>query len=100
MVLKNFPAAMLWRVPFASFARYWWHLVEMLAGRGKGAEFRQAGHSAALLPWLVVRAHLSALVRLPRLLRDRNRIPRKLSAAEFCELADRHSIAMREVAAL
>jgi GT2 family glycosyltransferase len=100
MVLKTFPAAMLWRVPFASLARYWWHLVEMLAGRGKGAEFRQAGHSAALLPWLVLRAHLATLVRVPRLLRDRNRMPRKVSAAEFSELAERHSIALRKVAGL
>ncbi len=99
-VLKNFPAAMLWLAPFAAVVRYWWHLVEMLGGRGKGAEFRQAGHSAALLPWLVIRAHLAALGELPRLLRDRKRLPRKITAEEFRSLAERHAISLREVAVL
>jgi GT2 family glycosyltransferase len=99
-VLKNFPAGMLWGVPFAALARYWWHAVEMLAGRGKGAEFREAGHSAALLPWLVVRAHLAALGRLPRLLGERKRLLRRISTSQFQALTARHSISLRKVAAL
>lgn len=99
-VVKNFPAAMLWRVPFEGLARYVWHLAAMLAGRGKGAEFRQAGHSAALLPWLVLRAHMAALMRAPRLLRERTRIRRRISATEFRAVAECHAITVREVAAL
>jgi GT2 family glycosyltransferase len=102
MVVKNFPSGMLWRVPFAALARYWWHLVEMLAGRGKGAEFRQDGHSAMLLPWLVLRAHFAAFAKLPTLLAERRNIRarRKLSTAQFLQLAERHSISLRKVAAL
>ena len=57
-VVKNFPFAMLLRVPFAAAARYFWHLVSLLTGRGKAAEFRRAGQSASLLPFLVFRAHV------------------------------------------
>jgi GT2 family glycosyltransferase len=101
-VIKNFPAGMLWGVPFAALLRYGWHVEEMLLGRGKGAEFRAAGHSAALLPWLVVRAHLAVLGKLPNLLRDRGRIraQRRIGVAEFTELTRRHSISLRKVASL
>ncbi|MEO5924588.1 MAG: glycosyltransferase family 2 protein [Bryobacteraceae bacterium] len=101
-VLKTFPMRMIWKVPFAAIARYGWHVVEMINGRGKGAEFRQAGHSAALLPWLVMRAHFAALGQLPQLLRDRRRIfaSRRISAGKFAALASRHSISLREVATL
>ena len=54
---------MLMRAPFASLARYLWHVIAMLEGRGKVAEFRQAGYTAAMLPFLVLRAHVSALVQ-------------------------------------
>ena len=44
-IVKNFPAGMLWAAPFASVARYFWHMAAIVAGRGKAAEYRQAGHS-------------------------------------------------------
>ena len=44
-IVKNFPARMLWAAPFASIARYFWHVAALLAGRGKAAEYRQEGHS-------------------------------------------------------
>ena len=43
---------------------------------------------------------LAALGELPRLLRDRKRLPRKISPEEFRSLADRHAISLREVAVL
>ena len=75
---------MLWAAPFASAARYFWH-VAALAGRGKASEYRQAGHSAALLPFLVLRAYVAVLVRLPALLAARRRIraTRQITADEF-----------------
>ncbi len=102
LVLKTFPARLLWKAPFAAVTRYAWHVVEMLNGRGKGAEYREAGHSAALLPWLVVRAHFATLMQLPQLLRDRRRIfaSRRITVDEFVALANRHSISLREVATL
>ena len=101
-IVKNFPARMLLAAPFASIARYFWHVTAIAAGRGKAAEYRNEGNSAVMLPWLVIRAHAAALLRLPRLLASRNRIraARRISAAEFRALLRRHSITVRQVAAL
>ena len=101
-IVKNFPAGMLWAAPFASVARYFWHVAALAAGRGKAGEYRQAGHSAALLPFLVMRAHLAALFRLPALLAARRRIraARRISSTEFRTLIARHSITARQVASL
>jgi GT2 family glycosyltransferase len=101
-IVKNFPARMLWMAPFASMARYFWHVAAIFAGRGKAAEYRQEGHSAVMLPWLVVRAHLAALLRLPALLAARRRIQatRRITSNEFQTLLERHSITVRQVAAL
>jgi GT2 family glycosyltransferase len=100
-VFKNFPFSMLMRVPFASTTRYFWHLVSMIEGKGKAAEFRDAAHPA-WLPFLVLRAHGAALIRLPRLLRERRRIlsTAKLTSKEFRDLLDRHAITVRKVASL
>ena len=101
-IVKNFPAGMLWAAPFASVARYFWHVAALAAGRGKAGEYRQAGHSAALLPFLVIRAHLAALFRLPALLAARRRIRtgRRISSNEFRTLLARHAITVRQVATL
>jgi GT2 family glycosyltransferase len=100
MVLKSFPARLLWRVPFASLWRYFWHLIAILAGQGKGAEFRQSGHSLALLPLLVLRAYVAVLGQLPYLLAERRRIraSRRIRENEFIKLIENHSIAVRRVA--
>jgi len=102
LAIKNFPLARLALVPFASVARYFWHLVFLMSGQGKTAEFRETGHSALLLPFLVLRAHASALFHLPALLRERRRIraTRKITPHEFEALLDRHSIPLRQVASL
>ena len=101
-IVKNFPARMLFAAPFASIARYVWHVAAIVAGRGKAAEYRQEGHSAVMLPWLVIKAHVATLFRLPALLASRNRIraTRRITTAQFCALLKRHSITVRQVAAL
>jgi GT2 family glycosyltransferase len=100
--VKNLPLGMLATAPFYAAARYFWHLVSMLEGRGKVAEFRQAGYSAALLPFLVLRAHASALVRMPYLISQRRRIraSARIGAREYRALLSEYSIAIRQVAAL
>jgi GT2 family glycosyltransferase len=100
LIIKNYPFSKLWCAPFASCVRYFWHLSSLFSGRGKASEFQAAGHSPALLPLLVLRAHLSALLHLPRLLSQRRRIrsARRISGREFRELLARHSIRLREVA--
>jgi hypothetical protein len=74
----------------------------MVTRTGKTAEFREAGQTPWLLPFLVLRAHVSALVRLPYLLRERRRIfkTRRLSSKEFRALLGAHSIPVRKVAEL
>ncbi len=101
-VIKNFPFSMLALVKFYAFARYYWHLLFMLTRTGKAAEFREAGHTPWLLPFLVLRAHASALVRLPYLFRERRRIlkTRRVSSKEFRSLLAVHSISVRKVAEL
>jgi len=100
--IKNLPLAMLARAPLMALARYFWHAVLMAQGQGKAAEFERAGFSAMMLPFLVVRAHAAALFRMPRLLAERRRIRKqaRLNVDEFEKLLARHSISMRQVAAL
>jgi hypothetical protein len=102
MTVKNFPAGRLLLVPFASLVRYFWHAVFLLGGIGKAGEYRDAGHDAWMLPFLVLRAHLSAVARLPELLKARKQIAaqRKISPVEFKALAKIHAISLREVASL
>ena len=101
LVLKNFPAGMLWRVPVAAIERYWWHVAEMAAGRGAAGRFRGGGNSGLALAGYVLRAHWEALVHLRSLWRSRRevRATARISPAEFRRLAARHSISPREVAA-
>jgi GT2 family glycosyltransferase len=101
-IIKNFPLGLLWRAPFVSAARYLWHVISLDTGQGKTSEFRQAGHAFALLPFLVLRAHASAFLRLPRLLRERRRIraSRRIQVRQFVELLSRHAISVRQVATL
>jgi GT2 family glycosyltransferase len=101
-VIKNFPFSMLALVKFFAFARYYWHVVFMITRIGKAAEFRESGHPPWLLPFLVLRAHVSAVVRLPYLFRERRRIfkTRRLSSKEFRALLAAHSITVRKVAEL
>ncbi len=100
--IKNFSFSMLALVKFYAAVRYFWHLVFMMTRTGKAAEFRDAGHPPWLLPFLVLRAHASATVRLPYLLRERRRIfkSRRLSSKEFRALLAEHSISLRKVAEL
>jgi GT2 family glycosyltransferase len=100
--IKNFPFSMLLLVKFYAFARYCWHLLFMVTRTGKASEFRESGHTPWLLPFLVLRAHASAAVRLPYLFRERRRIlkTRRLSSKEFRALLGAHSIPVRKVAEL
>jgi GT2 family glycosyltransferase len=101
-IIKNFPARMLLAAPLAAMVRYFWHVAALVAGRGTTAEYRQSGHSAARLPLLVMRAHIATLFCLPALLAARKRIraTRRIGAAQFRDLLQRHSITVRQVAAL
>ena len=77
--IKNFPAGMLLRAPLGGVDAL---LLALRFDAGRAREDRgvsQGGQSAALLPFLVLRAHVPPLVRLPRLLRERRRGVRRRS---------------------
>jgi GT2 family glycosyltransferase len=99
---KNFPARMLWQVPFAAMARYWWHLRSMALGRGTAAQFRREGNSSVRLVMIVMRAHWALARNARRLFQKRREIQSraKVSRSEFTRLLRAHSIRARRVAEL
>jgi GT2 family glycosyltransferase len=101
-ILKTFPAGMLFVSIFANAVRDFWHVTSLFSGKGKAAQYRQDGYSWAMLPLLVIRATLATLCRYPALIAARWRIraTRRITAAEFRALLRRHSITVRQVAAL
>lgn len=101
-VVKNFPWPMLLWVKAAALVRYFWHVVSILEGRGKAAEYRESGHSVGMLIFLTLRAQVAAVFRLPRLWRERRRIirTRRITREAFRQLLADHSISLRRVAEL
>lgn len=102
LVVRNFPFRMLILAGPAAWVRFFWHLLSLIEGSGKAAEFRRAGHPVILLPFLVLRALAAVLFRLPRLWSERRRIraTHRLSVKQFQSLLAAHSISLRQVAAL
>ena len=102
VLVKNFPGNMLLRAPLASLARYFWHAVFLLEGRGSAARFRAGGHAGPKMLWYVTRAHLSLLWHGRRLWRERRRIraQARITPAVFRHLVRGHAIGLRRVAAL
>jgi GT2 family glycosyltransferase len=102
VLAKNFPARMLWAAPFATLARYWWHLRSIALGRGTAAQFRREGNSGLRLMLIVIQAHWGLLRAVRALWRKRRAIQReaKVSAADFRALLRSHLISARRVAEL
>ena len=86
----------------ATLARYAWHVVWMLRGRGAAARFRREGNSALRMVLYVFEAHWQMLRHGRLLWRKRRAIRRsaKLSTAQFRRLLRAHSIGPRQVAEL
>jgi GT2 family glycosyltransferase len=100
LAVKNLPMPDLLLAPFYSIARYFWHLLYAMQGRGKAADFQQAGNSAAQLPLIVMRAHLAMLGRLPTLCKQRRARKQRFTPKQFHRLIRRFSISPRQVAVL
>src|SRR5579871_4561202 len=92
LAVKNLPMPDLLLAPFFSVARYFWHLVYALEGRGKAADFQQSGGSALQLPWIVLRAHLALLAHLPGLWKKRRARKQRFTSKQFHRLIRRFSI--------
>jgi len=101
VLAKNFPARMLAAAPWVSLARYGWHFVYLLAGRGSAARFREGGHAGPKMLWYVARAHAAVIGHAAQLLRQRREIRRRarITPAVFEHLLRCHSISVRKVAA-
>lgn len=100
LAVKNFPIPDLLVAPFYSLARYFWHTVFAVQGRGKAADFQRAGNRFQQLPWFVFRAYLEMFARLPALWRRRRSAKRRFTPRQFRRLIRRFSISPRQVAAL
>jgi GT2 family glycosyltransferase len=100
VLLKNYPVRMLLRAPAATLARYGWHVVGAVQGRGASGQFRE--HSGVFqMAYIVLRAHAALLAYAPRLWRERRAVRRRatIAAAEFEKLLASFAISPREVAA-
>jgi GT2 family glycosyltransferase len=102
VLVKNFPAGMLARAPFVALARYVWHVIWMLRGRGSAARFRQEGNSPFGMVFLVIRAHFALLRHWRALWRKRKQIrgSARVSPRDFRRLLQAHAITARQVAEL
>ncbi|MEN6535943.1 MAG: glycosyltransferase family 2 protein [Bryobacteraceae bacterium] len=102
VLAKNFPAPAILRAPWVALARYFWHTLFLLGGRGSAARFREEGNNGLRLVWYVIRAHCALIRNLPALWKKRRAIRRgaRIPAAEFLKLLQTHAISAREMAAL
>lgn len=100
VLVKNFPARMLWKAPFYSAGRYFWHAAYGRRGQGAAAAYQRSRGGGPGLARLVLRAHIDLLRNLRRLWKERRHIRRRLTPRQFQRLLEQYSIAPRKVAAL
>ncbi|MGC8791965.1 MAG: glycosyltransferase family 2 protein [Bryobacteraceae bacterium] len=102
VLLKNYPAGMVWKAPLWTAARYAWHALALFQSESLAAQFRASGGHPLELAFLALRAHVALLFHLPRLWRQRKAIRRqaRISPQQFVELVRAHWISPRQVASL
>ena len=100
LLIKSFPMRDVLLAPFYSLARYFWHVIYALFGRGAAAQFRREGNRSVSLASYVLRAYFELLVHFPDLWRKRKHLKRRLTERQFHRLIRRYSISARQVAAL
>ena len=102
LLVKNFPIGNLLAVPLVTVARYYWHVIFMLEGRGAASHFREDSQSGLRLVAVVIRAHWAVLQNWNKLWKKRRDIRKtaRLTSQDFSRLLRAHAIAAREVAEL
>ena len=100
LLAKNFPVSNLITAPLVSIARYAWHAINLLQGKGAAARFREDSNDSLIA--LVFRAHWSLISNWTPLLRKRRAISAtaRITPTEFRDLLRAHAISAREVAEL
>jgi GT2 family glycosyltransferase len=86
-VIKNLPFRDLLLVPAAELMRY---LFAAMRGRRK--------ESRPQLGWFVVKAHIATIGELPRLLRARRSMKRRMTAEQMRHALARHRVSLYEIA--
>jgi len=102
LLVKNFPIGNLLAAPLVTVARYYWHVIFMLEGRGSAAHFREDSQSGLRLVAVVIRAHWPVLQNWNKLWKKRRDIRKtaRLTSQDFSRLLRAHAISAREVAEL
>jgi hypothetical protein len=93
---------MMLRAPLVTLARYFWHGIYLMQGRGSAARFRAEGNAGPRMLWYILKAHAALLPAAPRLWRQRQQIRAraKITPAVFQHLMQSYSIRARRLAAL
>lgn len=94
-LVRNFPAPAILRALPASVVRYLWHARLAAQGRGAASEHGSPLH----LAWIVLKAHLSTMAALPRLLRARRQRKKRIGDDAFLRLLNAYRISLKDVAA-
>ena len=100
LAVKDLPLPTLLLAPLYSLARYFWHFVYAVRGRGKAAEFSRDGNSSTQLALYVFRAYFALFTHLPTLIGQRRSVKRRLNSKQFRRLIRKFSMGPRQVAAL
>jgi GT2 family glycosyltransferase len=102
LLVKNFPLKNLLIAPLVTVARYYWHVIFMLQGRGAAAHFREDGQGGLRLVAVAIRAHWALLQNWNKLWKKRREVRKtaRLTSQDFSRLLRAHAIGAREVAEL
>lgn len=101
LAVKLFPAEQLMKVPFYSGLRYFYSGWGLWTNQGDVGR-STANRSVWVILWAVLKAQIAALIRIPALLKERQRIQRTrtLSREDFAALLRNHSLSARRLVLL
>jgi GT2 family glycosyltransferase len=100
VAVKNFPARMLWKLPWVSLGRYFWHAVNARRGQGAAAQFEGGDKGISSMLVIVLKAHAALLGQWREVWAKRRAVRRRLTSRQFTRMAKTYRISARRVAAL
>ena len=102
LVIRNFPLRELFMAPWFAIARYAWHVIYLVGGRGKAAEYTREGLGAITLVGITIRALLAMFAAFPRLWSERRAIQNngRATPRQISKLLATYRISERQVASL
>lgn len=99
VAIKNIPLSYFFEGFFFTFSRYLFQAMGAFTGRGAAGEFAKS-LSKWQLAWILLKAHLSALLGIPKMIAKRRKIQstRKVTPAQIRELFNRFGISAKDIA--